>query len=300
MRLASACTLTLLLAAAVPAAAQQDFSKVEIKTTKLAEHVYMLMGAGGNLGLSVGEDATFLVDDQFAPLTDRINEAIGKVARQPVKFIVNTHWHFDHTGGNENFGKAGTLIFAHENVRKRMSTEQFIAFLNSKQAPSPKPALPVVTFTNSVSFHLNGEEIRVTHVPRAHTDGDAIVHFTASDVLHMGDVFFNGMYPFIDASSGGSIDGMVAACDQGLAIANDNTRIIPGHGPLGNRRELQAYRDMLADVAARFKKLVAEGRTIDQIVAAKATAPYDEKFGKGFVNADKFSEMIAGSLGARK
>jgi glyoxylase-like metal-dependent hydrolase (beta-lactamase superfamily II) len=299
MRLAFACTLTLLLAA-LPAAAQQDFSKVQIKTTKLAEHVYMMEGSGGNLGLSVGDDATFLVDDQFAPLTDKINEAIAKVAKQPVKFIVNTHWHFDHTGGNENFGKAGTLIFAHENVRKRMSTEQFIAFLNMKEPPSPKPALPIVTFTQSVSFHLNGEEIRVTHVPRAHTDGDAIVHFTGSDVLHMGDTFFNGMYPFIDASSGGSIEGMVAACDQGLAIAGENTRIIPGHGPLANRRDLQGFRDMLADLAGKYKKLVADGKTVEQIVAAKVTAPYDEKFGNGFIKPDKFSEMIASAMGAKK
>ena len=298
MRLLPACAFTLLVAA-LPAAGQ-DFSKVEITTTRLSEHVYMMAGAGGNLGLSAGEDATFLIDDQFAPLTPKITEAIAKVAKQPVKFILNTHWHFDHTGGNENFGRAGTLIFAHENVRKRMSTEQFIAFLDSKQAASPRPALPVVTFTENMSFYLNGEEIRVTHVPHAHTDGDAMVHFTASDVLHMGDVYFNGMYPFIDSSSGGSIDGVVAACDRALAIAGDATRIIPGHGALSNRRELQAYRDMLADVAARFHKLVADGRTVDEIVAAKVTAPYDEKFGKGFLKADKFSEMVALGLGARK
>ncbi len=299
MRLTPACTLTLLLAA-LPAAAQQDFSTVEIKTQKLAEHVYMMTGAGGNLGLSAGDDATFLVDDQFAPLTDKINAAIAKVAKQPVKFILNTHWHFDHTGGNENFGKAGTLIFAHENVRKRMSTEQFIAFLNAKQAPSPRPALPVVTFTQGVSFHINGEEVRAIHVPRAHTDGDAIVHFTGSDVLHMGDVFFNGMYPFIDASSGGSIEGVVAGCDQGLALATGTTRIIPGHGPLATRKDLQAYRDMLADLAGKFKRLVADGKTVEQVIAAKVTAPYDERFGGGFIKPDKFSEMTALSLGAKR
>lgn len=290
-RLLLACTLALLLAS-FPAAAQQDFSRVEIKTTKLAEHVYMMMGAGGNLGLSVGDDATFLVDDQFAPLTDKINAAIAQVSKQPVKFILNTHWHFDHTGGNENFGKAGTLIFAQENVRKRMSTEQFIAFINSKQAPSPKPALPLVTFTQSVSFHLNGEEIRAIHVPHAHTDGDAIVHFMGSDVIHMGDVFFNGMYPFIDTSSGGSLEGTIAACDQGLALANDNTRIIPGHGPLGTRKDLQAYRDMLADISGRIKKMISDGRTVEQIVAAKVTADYDAKFGGGFIKGDKFVEMV--------
>jgi glyoxylase-like metal-dependent hydrolase (beta-lactamase superfamily II) len=290
---------SLLLAAALPAAAQ-DFSKVEIKTTKLADHVYMLTGAGGNLGLSTGEDATFLIDDQFAPLTERISAAIAKITREPVRFVLNTHWHFDHTGGNENFGRMGTLIFAHENVRKRMSTEQFIAFLDSKQPASPKAALPVVTFSENLAFHLNGEEIRVMHVPRAHTDGDAIVHFTASDVLHMGDVFFNGAYPFIDTSSGGTIDGVVAACDRALGIAGAKTRIIPGPGALSDRRELQEYRDMLADVAGRLHKLVAEGRTVGEIVAAKVTAPYDGKFGKGFIDADKFSEMVATQLGAGK
>jgi cyclase len=299
MRLAPACTFALLLAS-LPGLAQQDFSKVEIRTTKLSEHVYMMEGAGGNLGVSAGEDATFLIDDQFAPLTDKINAAIAKVAKQPVKFIVNTHWHFDHTGGNENFGRAGTLIFAHENVRKRMSTEQFIAFLNSKQPASPKPALPVVTFTDSVSFFLNGEEIRTLHVPRAHTDGDAIVYFTGSNVLHMGDTYFNGMYPFIDASSGGSLEGVVAAADKGLAIANDNTRIIPGHGPLSNRRELQAYRDMLADINTRMQKLAAEGRSADEIVAAKVTAPYDEKYGKGFIKAEQFSRMLAAMMGTKR
>jgi len=288
------------LLAALPAAAQdQDFSKVEIRTTPLTDHVYMLMGAGGNLAVSAGDDAVFLVDDQFAPLTEKIAAAIGKISPKPVKFVINTHWHFDHTGGNENLGKGGTLIFAHENVRRRMDSEQFIAFMNMKQPPSPKVALPVVTFTASMSFHLNGEEIRAIHVANAHTDGDAIIHFTRSDVIHMGDVFFNGMYPFIDASSGGSIDGMVAACDQGLALANDRTKIIPGHGPLGDRAQLREYRDMLATIAARIKPLVAAGRSVEQVVAAKPTAGFDEKFGKGFVGPDKFVEMVAGSLARR-
>ena len=288
------------LLAALPAAAQdQDFSKVEIRTTPLTDHVYMLMGAGGNLAVSAGEDAVFLVDDQFAPLTQKIGAAIVKISPKPVKFVINTHWHFDHTGGNENLGKGGTLIFAHENVRRRMDSEQFIAFMNMKQPPSPRAALPVVTFTASMSFHLNGEEIRAIHVANAHTDGDAIIHFTGSDVIHMGDVFFNGMYPFIDASSGGSIDGMVAACDQGLALANDKTRIIPGHGPLGDRAQLREYRDMLATIAARIKPLVAAGRSVEEVVAAKPTAGFDEKFGNGFLKPDKFVEMVASSLAHR-
>src|SRR5713226_4768141 len=201
--------------------AQQDFSKVEIQTEKLADTVYMMTGAGGNLGLSVGEDAVFVIDDQFAPLTPKIQAAITKLTDKPVKFLLNTHWHFDHTGGNENLGKAGVLIFAHENVRKRMSAEGFIEFLGMKTKPEPEIALPVVTFTRDLSFHLNGDDIEVHHVPRAHTDGDSIVQFRKSNVVHMGDTFFNKLYPFIDTSSGGSVAGVIAAVDRILKVAGD-------------------------------------------------------------------------------
>jgi cyclase len=275
------------------AAAQQDFSKVEIKVTKLTDTTYMLEGSGGNIGVSVGEDAVFMIDDQFAPLTEKIAAAIAKLTAKPVKFVVNTHWHFDHTGGNENFGRGGAIIVAHENTRKRMSSEQFIEFMRMNIPAAPKAALPVVTFAASIAFHLNGDEVRVVHVPRAHTDGDAIVHFVANDVLHMGDTYFNGMYPFIDTSSGGTVEGMIAACDRGLAIAGDRTRIIPGHGALSGKAELQAYRDMLATVSGRIKQMIAEGRKLEDITASKVTADYDEKWGKGFIAGNKFAEMLA-------
>ena len=282
--------------AALPAAAQQDYSKVEIKTTKLGATTYMMEGAGGNLGLSIGDDAVFLIDDQFAPLSEKITAAIAKLTDKPVKFILNTHWHFDHTGGNENFGKAGAILVAHENVRHRMSTEQFIEFLKMTEKPSPKGALPVVTFAGSVTFHLNGDEMRAMHVPRAHTDGDAIVHFVNTNVIHMGDLYFNGMYPFIDTSSGGTIQGVIAGCDRGLAIANDQTKIIPGHGPLSNKTELKAYRDMLATVADRIGKLVSEGKTMEDIAAAKPTADLDDKWGKGFIKPEQFTQMVAHNI----
>ena len=225
-----------LVLVAAPVLAQQDFSKVEVKAEKVAEGVYMLTGSGGNLGLSVGKSGTYLIDDQYAPLSDKILAAIKAITPDPVRFVVNTHWHGDHTGGNENMGKAGALLVAHENVRRRMSSEQFIALFGNKIPASPEDALPVVTFTDAITFHWNGDEIRVYHVPPAHTDTDSIVHFVKADVVHTGDVFFNGSYPFIDTSSGGRIDGVIEAAERVLAGTGPATRFIPGHGPVGKPR----------------------------------------------------------------
>jgi cyclase len=274
------------------ALAQNDFSKAQIQAQKLSASTYMLTGAGGNLALSVGDDAVFLVDDQFAPMVPKIKAAIAKLTEKPVKFVLNTHWHFDHTGGNESFGKAGAVIVAHDNVRKRMSTEQVIAFLGMPVKPAPKQALPVVTFTTDVSFHLNGDEVRVFHVADAHTDGDAIVHFKNSNVVHAGDVFFNKLYPFIDSSSGGSVDGTIAAVDKVLAMVDDNTKIIPGHGPLATKAELKAYRDMLQAVSGRIKAQIADGKPQADVVASKPTAEFDAVWGRGFLPPDKFVEML--------
>jgi len=282
--------LALLLNTAV--FAQEDYSKVEIKTEKLSATTYMMVGAGGNLGVSVGEDAVFVIDDQFAPLTPKIAAAIAKLSDKPVKFVINTHWHFDHTGGNENMGKAGALIVAHENVRKRMSTEQFMEFINMRTKAEPKVALPVVTFSSDVTFHLNGDEIYVFHAPRAHTDGDAIVHLRNSNVVHMGDTFFNGMYPFIDTSSGGTVDGVIAAVDRALPLVNDSTKIIPGHGPLATKADLVAYRAMLATIGERIKTQEKAGAKMEDVIASKPTAQFDAAYGKGFLPPDKFVEML--------
>lgn len=287
------------LALAGRSVAQQDFSRFEIKAEKLSDTVYMLTGAGGNLGLSVGPDAVFLIDDQYAPMAPKIKAAIAKLTTKPVSFLLNTHFHSDHTGGNEAFGSDGALIVAHDNVRRRMSTDQLIALAGttSAQKASPKVALPVVTVSGEMRLHINGEEIHAFHTPRAHTDGDLIVHFRGSDVVHMGDVFFNGMYPFIDASSGGTPEGVVLAYDRVLALAGERTKIIPGHGPLARKADLQAARDMLATVIKRVADLRRAGKTESEVIAAKPGADFDARFGGGFIKPDVFIAMVLAGVG---
>ncbi len=280
-----------------PASAQQDFSKVEIKVERLAPGVAVLFGAGGNIGLSYGEDGNIIVDDQYAPLTEKIAAAVATLDPDPIRFVVNTHWHFDHTGGNENFGKRGAIIVAHDNVRARMSTDQFLAALDRKVPASPKAALPVVTFGEGVTLHLNGDTLDVIHVANAHTDGDALVHWQKANVLHMGDTFFHEMsFPFVDLSSGGSIDGLIAAVNKGLSLARPATRIIPGHGPMATRADLVAYRDMLVDVRAKVAAGIKAKRSLAQIQASKPAARYGMP--DGFVKPDAFVKAVYESLRA--
>lgn len=287
--------LVALLAAASPSAAQnRDFSEVEIRIERLAPGVAVLFGAGGNIGLSYGEDGNVLVDDQYAPLTGKIVATVRTVDPRPVRFVVNTHWHGDHTGGNENFGKAGAVIMAHDNVRERMSADQVTARFGTIPA-SPAQALPVVTFADGVTLHLNGDTLHVVHVANAHTDGDSLVHWTKGDVLHMGDTFFHqATLPFIDVGSGGSIDGLIAAANKGLELAGPNTKIIPGHGPMATRADLAAYRDMLVDVRAKVAAGIAAGRTLEQIQASDPAAPYGPK--EGFIKPADLVEAVYTSL----
>jgi len=270
-----------LMIVASPCAAQTNYDTIQVKTIPITTNVYMLQGAGGNIGVSVGSDAVFVIDDQFAPLTKKILAAIAELTPNPVRFVVNTHWHSDHTGGNENLGQAGAIIYAHENVRRRMTAGQFIDALNSRVEPAPPGALPVVTFKDAVTFHINGDSVTTVHVAPAHTDGDVIIHFTKANVIHMGDTFHNAGLPFVDLSSGGSIHGIIAAADKVLAMSNAQTRIIPGHGPLADRARLKMYRDMVVALRDRVRTLISTGKTADQVVELNIGAPYAKDFPGG-------------------
>lgn len=284
--LASLCFV--LFSAASASAQDEDFSKVEVKTVPVAGSVSMLQGSGGNIGVLVGPDGVLLVDDEFAPLVPKIRAAVQQLSPKPIRFVVNTHWHGDHTGGNEPLGTEGAVIVAQDNVRKRLSTEQFRNFTKTVKPPSPAVALPVVTFAESLALHLDGEDVEVLHVAAAHTDGDSILFFRKSNVVHMGDVFFNGMYPFIDTGTGGSVDGVVKAVDFVLTRIDDTTKVIPGHGPLGSKADLKRYRDMLATLRDRIKKAIQQGKTLDQVVASKPSADFDAVWGNGFFKPEDF------------
>lgn len=241
----------------------------------------MLFGAGGNIGVSVGEDGVFIVDDQFAPLTEKIKAAIAELSDKPIRFAINTHFHGDHTGGNENLGREGTVIVAHDNVRIRMAAGSFIKAFNNRTEPQDGFALPTVTFNDQASLHLNGEQTRMHHVSNAHTDGDSIVHFEGSNVVHMGDTFFNGRFPFIDVDSGGSIDGVIAAANKVLGIVDEGTRIIPGHGPVSDKAGLMMYRDMLVTVRDRVAEMKSAGNSLEEVVAAGVVDDFKENYGAG-------------------
>ena len=292
--------LVLPLIVAPVLAQEPSFDTVQVRSIRVADRAYMLAGAGGNIGVSIGDSGVILVDDQFAPLTPKVLAAVKALTPLPVRFVLNTHWHGDHTGGNENMRGTGAIVVAHENVRKRMSTEQFLQMFKEKVPPSPAGALPVVTFTDAVSFHLDGQEIRAFHVRNAHTDGDAVVHFRTANVVHMGDTFFNGRYPFIDVSSGGSVDGMIAAADRVLGMIGPDTKVIPGHGPVGDRAALKAYRDMLSSARAAVLPHITRGASLQQVIAAKPTAELDATWGKGLFNGDQFVEMLYSDLSRRK
>ena len=298
-RIAAALALSVGLAfgSAGAAYAQSNFDAVEIKTTKVADGIYMLEGAGGNIGLSVGEDGAFIVDDQYAPLSAKIMAAISEITDKPVEFVLNTHYHGDHTGGNEAFGKAGSHIVAHDNVRKRMA-EAGQTFNGSARPPSPPDALPVITFSDAMSFHWNGQDIRVWYQNPAHTDGDVVIFFKTANVVHLGDLMINGGYPFVDINSGGVLSGYVAYFEKLLSKVGDDVKIIPGHGPLASKADLQIYVGMLKEVSRLVQAEIDAGKSEDEAVVADPLKALNEKWGKGFISGEHMTRAAYKSLSA--
>ena len=284
---------------ASPAHAQAtDWSKVVVKTESLGGGVSVLFGAGGNIGVFVSPDGVLLVDDQFAPLSPKIRAAVKALSNKPVKLVLNTHWHGDHVGGNLAQAQAGAVIIAQDNVRKRMTEGQVSKFFDRTTPPAEHAALPVVTFDRDVTLHLGGETIHALHVDNAHTDGDVIVKFEQANVVHMGDTYFSSFYPIIDLESGGSINGMIAAVDRAQPMIDAQTKVVCGHGPVGDLKSLAEYRAMLAGVRDAIQKLVEQKKSLAEVVAAKPTAPWDEKWGKGYMKPDKFTEIVFTDLQA--
>jgi glyoxylase-like metal-dependent hydrolase (beta-lactamase superfamily II) len=282
---------------AVTASAQTDFSKVQMKATKVAGNVYLLEGAGGNIGVSVGDDGLLIVDDQFAPLADKIRAALKGIADKKLHFILNTHWHGDHTGGNVAFGPEATII-AHDNVRKRLATEQKSTVFNSTTPPSPKEALPVITFDQTLTVHFNGEEIRAIHYPKGHTDGDSVIFFSTSNVVHLGDDFFAGRFPFVDLESGGSVEGLVKNIGELIAKIPADAKLIPGHGPISTLDDLKSYHRMLQQTTDIVRGKIKAGKTLDQIKSEGLPAEW-APWGTGFIKTDRWVETIYKSLTAK-
>jgi len=285
-----------LVAARVVHAQGQDFSKVEVKASKVAGSVYMLEGAGGNIGVSVGEDGILIVDDQFAPLAPKIQAALKNISAQPVKFVLNTHWHGDHTGGNEAFATSASII-AHENVRKRLGAESR-GRDGQIRPPAPKVALPVITFDDRLTVHVNGEDIRAIHFPKGHTDGDAIIFFSKSNVVHMGDDFFSGRFPFIDLQSGGSVKGLIANLDKVTPQIPAGAKIIPGHGPLSTIDDLKKFASMLKESTALVEAGIRAGKTLDQMKKEKVLGKFDS-WGSGSIKTEMFTEILFNDLTAK-
>ncbi len=269
---------------------------VEVTSTKVTDKIFMFSAKGGNIGVFIGQDGTFVIDDQFAPISDKILEKIKSLGGSAPKFLINTHFHGDHTGGNENFGKKGAIIVGHENVRQRLIQGSFVKAFDMKTPPAPKVALPVITYNEKMHFHINNDDVSIIHVVNAHTDGDSFVYFKSANVIHAGDIFFNGFYPFIDADNGGSLKGMINAVESILAISNADSKIIPGHGPMGDRKQLEAYGAMLKTAYTNFLALKDKNISVKDAVTQKPLKLLDEKWGNGIFKSDRWVELVYPSV----
>jgi cyclase len=276
----------------------QDFEKIQVQTIKITPGVSMLVGGGGNIGVSTGPDGILLIDSQFAQLMGKIKAEIAKIQSGPVRIVCNTNWHYDHVGGNEILAKEGALIIAQENTRTAMASEQSYPEFGQKMPAYPEAALPVVTFKENLTLYFNGDEIQILHFPNAHSDADLVFYFRKANVIHTGDICFSRVYPFIDVSHGGSVAGVIAATDKVLGIIDAGTKVIPGHGPLTDREGVLAYRDMLTAVRDRVAKLIQEGKTLEQVLAAKPTADFDKSMAPR-VPAEMFVKIVYGDLTRR-
>jgi glyoxylase-like metal-dependent hydrolase (beta-lactamase superfamily II) len=297
MRKLLLCAVFATFATLVAFAQNEDFSKVKIEVVKVSGSVYMLKGAGGNIGASVGDDGIVIVDDQYAPLADKIQDALKGIADKPVRFVINTHYHEDHTGSNEYFQKSAPII-AHDNVRKRLEEGGVAGNGGSVKfdaKPQPKAALPIITFDHDVTVHLNGEDIRALHFPAGHTDGDSVIYFPKSNVVHMGDDFVTYGFPFIDVSSGGSIQGMIDGVENAIAQLPADVKVIPGHGPVSNLDDVRAYVKMLKDTRDAVSAALKQGKTLDQMKQAKILDPW-KKYSGDFISEDAFLETLYNSL----
>ena len=267
--------------------------EVKIEPIKLTDQLYVLKGKGGNIGLFIGQDGVFMIDDQFAPLTPKILIAIKKITSKPIKYLINTHWHGDHTGGNENIEKEGALIVAHNNVRKRMSVDQVVRGKTKKA--SPESALPVITFTDDMMMYFNNDDVLITHIHNAHTDGDAIIYFTKNNVLHMGDTYFQGKFPYIDLASGGSINGYIAGIEKAILLSNNETKIIPGHGNVAKRSDLKSYLKMLNTIKSNIQIEIDNKATLQEVIVNKTITESYKSF-NGWINEEKIKTAIYKSL----
>jgi cyclase len=272
-------------------------SHLEVNATKLTDSMYVIQGSGGNVILSIGNDGIILVDDQYAPVTKKMESVIANITNKPIKFVINTHWHPDHVGGNERFGEAGAIIVSHENVRERLSNDQFFEIINQTIPALSKKGLPIITFSDNMTFYQNNDEIRINYLDNGHTDGDSAVYFTQNNVIHVGDDFSDRSYPFMDLSSGGSVDGLISSLQSILSMINKDTKVVAGHSEISNQTKVKDYLNMLIDVRGVIGNMIKEGKSLDEIIQSKPTSKYDTVYQDySFIKPKDFVTNIYNSL----